>query len=198
MAIPQAHGVKRFGRLCAADSVCHLLKPRAALGCANRCRDHDSRRLQLSDRRNRGFHRGSGRQTVVDENDRALLEGRQRPAAAVQRFSPFELEPLAHRHLFHRGPRDSELGDEILAQHPDGAARNRAHGELRMARYAELADDEHIQRRIELARHLERDRHPASGQGQHDDVAALRVSAQAASQLPSRLGTVSKRHVRNE
>ena len=73
------------------------------------------------------------------------------------------------------------LGDpgrphDVLVQHPDTSRRDRAHRQLLVARDAELADYEHVERSLERARDLGRDRHPATRQAEHHHVRPARVA----------------------
>lgn len=64
-----------------------------------------------------------------------------------------------------------------------------------MPGHAELAHDEYVERRIEGARHLESDRHPAARQGEHQRVAPSGVAAKLTRELPARFPAVAEPHV---
>ena len=115
--------------------------------------------------------------------------------AAIQAVAAFQLEPLADRDLFDGGPWNAELGDEVFAQHAHAAARDGAHRQFRMTRNAELADEKHVERRMQSFRDLESDRHPTPRQREHDDVMAIRVLRQRVGELPSRFDPIFETHV---
>ena len=73
----------------------------------------------------------------------------------------------------------------LLAQDPNAAAGNRSHCELRMARHAQLPYDENVQRRPECRRYLGRDRDPATGEPQHEQIAPSVEAAQSVGELTS-------------
>jgi hypothetical protein len=116
--------------------------------------------------------------------------------SSVEAIPAFELEILASRNLVDCRLRDAELLDEVFVEHADAAARDRPHRELGMARDAELADNEHIHRSPKRPGDLERHRHPAAGQPQHDDVGTVGEPAQRAGQPPAGIVPVLIAHVR--
>ena len=58
---------------------------------------------------------------------------------------------------------------DALVEEPDATLADRTHRQLGLGRCAELADDDHVERRGECERDLERHRNPASWQAEHDD-----------------------------
>ena len=109
-------------------------------------------------------HRRAGGQTVVDEHDRLAAQVGQRPVAAVGPLAPLELLPLALRHALDHVVAEPQLPHELLVEHARAAARDRPHRQLGLARVAELADEEDVERRPERPRDLARHRHAAARQ----------------------------------
>jgi hypothetical protein len=57
---------------------------------------------------------------------------------------------------------------DLVVDDPGPAFPDRAHGQLRLERHAQLAHHDHIQRRAERPRHLERHRNSAPRQAKDD------------------------------
>src|SRR5206468_130802 len=152
VSIPQTDCLKGLGRFNADHSIGDAPQPRATFNGADRGSHDNGGRAQLSHRGNRRLHRRSRRHSVVDENDRALLNRRQRSTSSIQDLAPFELETLTDRYLLDGRAWNAELVDEILAEHADLAACDGPHGELGMAWNAQLPHDEHIQGDAKRAR----------------------------------------------
>ena len=130
----------------------------------------------------------AGRHAVVDDDHRPAADvggrvgapeelDRVADAPALALDDPVELL-LCHAEA--PGDRRVERGGAVLGEGPDA--------ELGLRRGADLADDEHVERRAEGARDLRRDRHAATGKGdderplpdeaiEQDGEAAPRVSA---------------------
>src|SRR5262249_23387480 len=80
-----------------------------------------------------------------------------------------------------------------LVEDPHAALADRAERVLGLKRHAELAYHDDVQRRPQFLGHLERDRHSAAWQAEHDDTAAAQVT-QPPGQPPARVRTVSEQH----
>jgi hypothetical protein len=63
--------------------------------------------------------------------------------------------------------RDGAELQHIVVEYPRAVFADRAHRDFGLARKAELADDEHIERRIECLGHLGGDRYPAPWESEH-------------------------------
>ena len=119
-----------------------------------------------------------GRQSVVDEDDRAIANQGRRLPRPVQRVTPFKFEPLPNRDLFHERARNPQFCNQVLAQHFDAARGNGAHRKLGMTGHAKFPHEEHIERRIEPARDPVSHRNAAPRQSEHHDIGAARVVRQ--------------------
>jgi hypothetical protein len=133
----------------------------------------------------RGEHRGSRRQPVVDEDHRAAGHVGRRPVAAVGALAPLQLAPLLRIDRLDPLRRQAERLDHRLVEHADAAGRDRAERMLLVPGHPELAHQEHVERRTQLPSDLVRDRHAAPRQPEHDDVVAPRVAAQALREHPA-------------
>jgi hypothetical protein len=80
--------------------------------------------------------------------------------------------------------RDVHGLEHLVVHHDDVAGGDRAHGQLLVARRAELADEEDVERRAQFPGHLVGDRHAAARQGQHDDVVEAGVVGELPGQEP--------------
>src|SRR5262249_61816849 len=96
-------------------------------------------------------------EAVVDDDHRAIAQRGKGAIAAIGTLAAVELEALARGDLFDERSGNGELADEVFAEHADAVARDRAHGQLGMRRHAELADEDHVERRTERAGDFERD-----------------------------------------
>src|SRR5205814_2799581 len=95
-----------------------------------RNRDDDARGILLPERGDAGAHRGAGRETVVDEDDRLVSDLREGTIAAILALAPLELglfDGSDTLDLFFADARDA---NEILVEHAHAAARDGTHGQL--------------------------------------------------------------------
>src|SRR5439155_15142446 len=88
--------------------------------------------------------------------------------------------------------RDVQRLDQLLVENARAARRDRPERDLLVTGNAELAHEEDIQRRLELASDLEGNRHAPARKAQHYDVVPTAVSAQALRQEPPGLDPVAK------
>src|SRR5262249_9602687 len=124
----------------------------------------------------RRTHRGAGREPIVDQDHRASFDRGERPAAAVETVPALELPELAGDLLPEGVAVDSELAGDLVVDDEGATGRDRADGELGLARSADLADDEDIQRSPQDAGDLGRDRDAAARQAEHEDVGPPGIS----------------------
>jgi hypothetical protein len=90
-----------------------------------------------------------------------------------------------------QGPVQADALEQVFIDHQH-AARHGAHGVFGMLRHAELAGDQHVQRRAQRLRHFEGHRHAAPGQRQHLDVVAAGVGGQVRGQRSAGMQAVAK------
>src|SRR6266852_1757922 len=88
--------------------------------------------------------------------------------AAEQAIVALQFQPLTYGDLLDARVRNASVPDQVLAQHLDASGSNRAHRQVRVARNAKLADEQHVERSGKGRRDFERDRHTASWQGPTD------------------------------
>lgn len=138
------------------------------------------------------MHRCARRDAVVDEDDGPSPELGRRPAAAIGGFPPCKLGALTVAHGLERGFVAGEPVEEVIVVYGDAAERYGADGELGIERRAELAHDEHVERRAEHCCHFGGDRHAATRQPEDDDVALETLATQALGQLPAGLDAVAE------
>jgi peptidyl-prolyl cis-trans isomerase A (cyclophilin A) len=165
--VPQADRVERL-RLVGADGLVRLpLELLARLDRPDRDGDHDPGRLQPAQGGHRGPHGRAGGQPVVHQDHRLPPDVQRRPVAAILPLPPVQLPPLLSGN-----PVDQRLGRLQHLHHPivedaDAAGGDGPHRQLLVARHAQLADQEHVQRRAQHFRDLVGDRDAAPRQGQH-------------------------------
>jgi hypothetical protein len=91
-----------------------------------------------------------------------------------------------------RGRPQVDLGEDLVVEDPDAAARDRAHGQLLVPRHAELADQEDVERRLERAGDLVADRDASARERQDDDARPVGVGAEHAGQRAAGVGSVAE------
>ena len=84
-------------------------------------------------------------------------------------------------------------GNGLVGDDPHTAFAQCAHRELRLARRAQLTDDDHIKRCAQGVRNACGDRHAPPGQPEDDDVLAFEVS-QPLAKAPARIHAVQIPH----
>jgi hypothetical protein len=117
-----------------------------------------------------------------------------RPAFAVRSFAPIEfaLFPLRDRvdHLLI----DSCHVEDIVIDDTYSPARDGSKREFLMSRDAEFADEENIERRVEIFGDLECYRNAAPRQREYDYVGVAAVNSQLLGQRASCVASISERH----
>ena len=83
--------------------------------------------------------------------------------------APEQLRPLITLHLGELLGRDPLRPDHVVVAHRDTAFTDRPHRQLPVTGNANLADDDHVTRRTDRARHLEGDGHTAAREPDDDD-----------------------------
>jgi hypothetical protein len=111
-------------------------------------------------------------------------------AAPVGPLAPLQLLALADLDPLDRLLGDLQRADDLPVQHARAPGGDGAHGQLLVPRHAELADDEHVERRSKPERDRQRDRQPPAGQGQHQHVLRALVFRQLVRQEPAGFGPV--------
>ncbi|MDW9227144.1 hypothetical protein C7S15_1711 [Burkholderia cepacia] len=162
-----------------------------------RSRD-DARRVTLAQRLQRDAHRRAGRDAVVDDDRNAPLDRQRRRGTAIQRLAAMQFDRLARDHIGELRVGHAHRAEHRTLQMNRTARRDRAHRELGIGRHAELAYDQHVERRVQRAGDRIRDGHAAARQREHDDIAAARIIAQRVGQPAAGIGAIGKtlEHVR--
>src|SRR5688572_23021915 len=168
--IPRADSEEALGRR-DAHHVIRLTSDRArALHRAHRCGEDEPARLLKPKRRERRECRHTGGEPIIDEHDRSSLDARWRPIAAKASQPSLELRQLLPRHFLDVRVADVEHPDRVLVEKARAAGSDRANAQLLMARSAELARDEEIERRVDRARHLVSHRDAPARDGEHERI----------------------------
>src|SRR5438445_775911 len=168
--VPRAEREKRFRRPCADNLVRVLAQRLARFGRRDGNSDDDLRRFLHAQRFDGSAHRRAGRYAVIHEDDRLTFDGMSRPGAAIQPLAAVELLLLVRRNLCDRFRRNSERLHDLFVQNLNSAARDRTHRQLGLRGKSELADDEDVEGRLQLACDLETDGNAAPRQCEDDHV----------------------------
>ena len=190
--VPGADAEVGLGRGQHDDAVGHLLEAFHGVGCARR-RGHDDRARRERPRREHGsVHRRAGRDPVVDEDHGLSGKLRRRLPAPINGFAAYQLRGLARPYGLEIRGVEPERRDQRVVVDGKAAVRDGADRELRLMRRAELPHDEHVERRLECARDLERNGHAAARQAEHDDVAAEAVPRELEAERLAGLPTIAE------
>jgi hypothetical protein len=107
-------------------------------------------------------------------------------------LAPFELVELSFGDRIDDSARDSQSIDDVAIDLADTAGGYRTHGELFVSRYAQLADDEDVERNSKRPSDFPRDRHSAARQAQDDHVVPIAVLGQFRGQQFASLDPITK------
>jgi len=88
-----------------------------------------------------------------------------------------------------------ESADDVVVEHDDTPAQDGAHGQLLMARDAELSDQEGVEWCPERLRHVGGHRYPSTRQSRHHDVGSATVAIEQAGQEPASFTSVAEQAV---
>jgi hypothetical protein len=114
----------------------------------------------------------------IDQDHGAPLQVGRRAIAAEELLAPLELALLLRGDAIDDALGNPERAHDRFVEDAHAAAADGTHGELGMTGHAQLAHDEHIERRAELARHLRGDGHATARKTEHDHVGAPGIRAQ--------------------
>jgi hypothetical protein len=81
----------------------------------------------------------------------------------------------------------------VVIDDPDAAFADRPEALFRLEPNAELAHRDHIERCVKVLRHLERDRHAAARQAEHNYTGTAQMP-QPVRQVPAGVGAVNEQH----
>jgi len=141
------------------------------------CHDDSSRTLAA-----KGLHRGPHarpcRKAVVHDDCRLAGQVQGRPAFPVGAFAALELLQFRCAHVFDIESSNSDLSDDFFVEDGDATARDGSHRQLLVSGNAELANDEHVERRAQDFGDLGCDDHATARQPQHDDVRPIGILRQ--------------------
>ncbi len=136
---------------------------------------------------------GSSGNAIIYHDRDPPVQRLARPPGPVARGAGFHRSLLPHlgrrQIVFRYTGRESDRG----VDDPHPVFSDCAHAQLGLQRHPELAHDDDIQRRAQRLRHLERDRHSAPRQAQHNDKLAAQVT-QPGGKPPSGIITISENH----
>jgi len=153
--------------------------------------DHAGRVLQTH-RPDGGDHRLADRRALVDEDDGAPGELGRRAIAAVVAVHAREDAALLGVNGLDPVGGDVQCLHDALDQDARAAGRDRPERVVLVARQAQLAHDEDVERRVELARHLRGDGPAAAREAEDDDAVAARIVVQALRQPAAGVGAVTE------
>ena len=186
-------GEERGRRIQAHDLVGDANEAPFDAGRPDRDRQHDARRAGRSRDLARRARGGTGGEAVVDNDRRAPLERDPLPSSPIRGRPAVELGLLGSLDGRKAFGIDARGRQHLAVDDEDAVLAERAHGQLGLGGHADLADHDHVEGRTECGRHLEADRHAATGQAEDDHVGRRQVS-ESLGELPARVGTVPVDH----
>ncbi|MEY2434498.1 MAG: hypothetical protein QOC92_4223 [Acidimicrobiaceae bacterium] len=146
----------------------------------------------MAQRRQRGTHGGSGRESVVDNNGDTSLERQWCPLAAIGALAFVDDGRLRRDDGLEPNTIHPQLTNDLVVHDDRAAAGNGAKGQLRLTRGAKFAHDEHIEGRTDRTGDLVRDGHTPAGQAEDDDTGESRQVAEMCRQLAAGLLPIRK------
>ena len=132
----------------------------------------------LAKREHGRFHRRSGREAIVDDDDGLAVEWDERTIDVVGLVAPFEFAALTFRDLLDERWRNSKIGDGVVVEYLYAARGDGADREFWMIGGAQLSDQEDVKWRVERPGDLEGDGNAATRESEHEDIVSLRVLRQ--------------------
>ncbi len=164
---------------------------RTRLTGRDRCGDHDPRRPQRPRRSDSGPHRRTGGDAVVDEDRRATRETQWWPTTTVGAFAAIHFGTFALGDSLELTRGMGNECEQFLVANDHASGADRAHREFGLSGHADLADHQYVQRCAQGSGHLDRHRHAAARQPEHDRRGRRRRSlAQGGSEQTPGLGAI--------
>ena len=159
----------------------------------HRRREDQPARAELADGAERGARGDAGGDAVVHQDHRPACDLRQRHATPVEARAPLQLHALALGDAGQLRGSDREDADGLGVDEGRASLGDGADAQLGLPGRAQLADHQHLERRVESAGDLPRDDDAAAGQRQHQRVLAP-VLLQQRGKLPACVLSVAEQH----
>lgn len=140
--------------------------------------DHDAPRLLGADRLDRREHAGAGGQAVVDEDHCSSRDIERTAPTAIGGFPALEFGRLCGGHRANLVGGQAQRADDVVGEDDAAAGRQGAEGELRIAGYAQFADDQGVQRRVQGGGDFPGHGDPAARKPEHDHALAPSIMAE--------------------
>ncbi|MNL28753.1 hypothetical protein D3C87_1504120 [compost metagenome] len=174
-----------------ADQLIHLTAQRLRrLDRPHRHGDDDARRRLQTHRLDRRHHRGACRQAVIDQDHHLILELHRRASSPIRLLTSQQLPAFPCHHTIEGGLINRVRPQRVVVEDLNTAAGNGAHGELLIGGSAQLAHQHQVQAHLQGSGHFISHRHPATGQGEDDDIGSERVFEQRFHQTSTGCGAV--------
>ena len=164
---------KEHRRRAQAHDFVHLIAQRLdGIGRCDRNREDHFLWPLLPNSSQRGAYRSAGRDAIVDDDHGAILELDARAPAAIDLIPAMDFLQLVVNLAFQIVARDAQRAHHFAIENRLRmiAVDHRADPQLGLAGRAELAHDDHIERRIQRARDLEGHRNAAARHAQNDRI----------------------------
>jgi len=190
--IPETNRLKivRSAKAATGDERIESIEFAARLTRGNRDGDDDPFGMTGENLPDRGVHGRPGGETIIDNDDWPVGNGRGSPGATIQFFTPRQFRRLPGDDRLNLGARQTQRPDNPLIEKSDAARRERAKGQLLLAGNAELAHKAEVERGPELPGDLESDRHSAARQGEDQQIRLASELAERCRQLATGIFSV--------
>jgi len=152
--------------------------------------------VMFTERVDGSFHRRTGRETVVHDDDYLAPEREVGAIAVIGLVPAFEFDALTFNKLFDARSRNAEFGDDVVTEHADIPGGDRADREFRMARRAEFSDEKDVERCEQSPNDFEPHRQSAARERKHYDVVAISVRRQERGEPLSSFVSIAKSDAR--
>jgi hypothetical protein len=191
VVVGEAHREKRLRRLEADDLVGLAAELRIRRERRDGYGDHRRRGSGGRDGAERGPHRGSGGEAVVDQDRRPPGGVDDRPAAAILGSEAIDLGRGAIEEALQLRRAQSGADDHRLVDYSGAIVGDGAHRQLRLPWKADLPDDHDLERQQEPARDRGGHGNASARESEHERIAAA-VPGQARGEPATRVGAIAK------
>ena len=131
-------------------------------------------------------------QPIVNKNDHAIVKVEERTVAAILLKAPLQLDSFALGDRADDMRRNVVRRYDIAVEHFGAPAGDGAQGQLWLPRHAQLADDKHVERHLQLSRDFIAYRHASARKREHHHIVAVLVVGELSGQKLASLAAIVK------
>ena len=174
-SIPPTYGSERLRGFETDHAICFGSELLDHIGRRDGDGHGDGRRTVGPRHENRGAHRRTGRNPIVDDHDRPTSGRFTRMSRADRAETPVEFESFVRLDGSQLLLTDVGRPDHIRIEHQLAALTDRTHRQFRLERDPQFAHDDHVERRLNRIGDLGRNRDTTARQPEHQRAGQLRL-----------------------